>query len=107
VFSHSFWPVPVQKLFSETYESYLDIRQDSLGWGISPTQGFYLHTQHNTGKCGHIHASSGIRIHDPSVRAAEDCTCLAAIGTGKYTLLMNEILQLFLFSACEGCVYSM
>jgi hypothetical protein len=28
----------------------------------------------------HIHASSGIRTHDPSVRAVEDSTCLRPRG---------------------------
>jgi hypothetical protein len=51
-----------------------------LGRGISPSQGLYLHTEqykhrinaHNTD----IHALSGIRTHDPSVRASEDSSCL-------------------------------
>jgi hypothetical protein len=51
-----------------------------LGRGISPTQGLYLHrtTQHRKKKNAdiHIHASSGIRTHDPSVQAVEDSTCL-------------------------------
>jgi hypothetical protein len=45
-----------------------------LGRGISPSQGRYLHIeQHNT-KWTHtdIHASSGFRTHDPSVRAGRD-----------------------------------
>jgi hypothetical protein len=51
-----------------------------LGRGIVPTEGLYLHgiTQHGNANT-HIHASSGIRTHDPSVRAAED---RAGIGTG-------------------------
>jgi len=32
--------------------------------------------QHRKTQDTHIHASSGIRTHDPSVRAVEDCTCL-------------------------------
>jgi hypothetical protein len=52
-----------------------------LWGGIGPTQGLYLHTgQHNTEKRGHIRASSGIRTHDPSVRATEDSTCLTPLG---------------------------
>jgi hypothetical protein len=45
-----------------------------LGQGISPLQGFYLHTinAHNTD----IHALSGIRTHDLSIRASEDSSCL-------------------------------
>jgi hypothetical protein len=52
--------------------------------GISPSQGRYLHTgQHkprinayNTG----IHALSGIRTHDPSIRASEESLCLKPRG---------------------------
>jgi hypothetical protein len=52
-----------------------------LGGGISPTQGLYLNrtTQHRKTRT-HIHASSGIRIHDPSFRAAEDGTCLIPLS---------------------------
>jgi hypothetical protein len=45
--------------------------------GISPSQGLYLHKQN---KHTNIHASSGIRAHDPSVRAGEDCSCLIPRG---------------------------
>jgi hypothetical protein len=52
--------------------------------GIGPSQGLYLHTEqhkhrinaHNTD----IHALSGIRSHDPSVRAGEDGSCLRQRG---------------------------
>jgi hypothetical protein len=52
--------------------------------GISPSQDRYLHTEqhehrinaHNTD----IHALSGIRTHDPSVRAGEDSSCLRQRG---------------------------
>jgi hypothetical protein len=50
-----------------------------LGPGNSPSQGRYLHTRNNTntGKThADIRASSGIRTHDPSVRAGEDSLCL-------------------------------
>jgi hypothetical protein len=51
---------------------------------ISPLQGLYLHTEqhkhrinaHNTD----IHAFSGIRIHDPSVHAREDSSCIRRRG---------------------------
>jgi hypothetical protein len=49
-----------------------------LGRGISSSQGLYLHTEHkhriNTNT--NIHASSGIRTHDPSVWVGEDSSCL-------------------------------
>jgi hypothetical protein len=52
-----------------------------LGQGIGPTQGHYLHrTTHHRKTRKHIHTSSGIRTHDPSVRAAEDSTYLRAHG---------------------------
>jgi hypothetical protein len=45
-------------------------------WGISPSQGLYLHAeQHKHGINAHntdIHALSGIRTHDPSIRASEN-----------------------------------
>jgi hypothetical protein len=55
-----------------------------LGRGISQSQGLYLQTEqhknrinaHNTD----IHALSGIRTHDPSVRASEDISCLRPGG---------------------------
>jgi len=52
-----------------------------LGWGISWTQGLYLHctTQHWK-TWTHIHASSGIQAHDPSVQVAEDSMCLRPCG---------------------------
>jgi hypothetical protein len=52
-----------------------------LGWGIGPTQGLYLHstTQHRETRT-HTHTWSGIRTHDPSVRAAENNTCIRPPG---------------------------
>jgi hypothetical protein len=50
-----------------------------LGWGISPSQGLYLHTEqykHNTD----IQALSGIRTHDRRVRSGEDGSCLRPRG---------------------------
>jgi hypothetical protein len=51
-------------------------RYDSLGRGISPSQDRYLHTEQHKHRIMHtdIHASSGIRTNDPSVRAALDRT---------------------------------
>jgi len=52
-----------------------------LGRGLSPTQDLYLHrtTQHRKTRT-HIHAPSGIRIREPSVRTVEDSTCLRPRG---------------------------
>jgi hypothetical protein len=47
-----------------------------LGRVISPSQGHYLTQRINTD----IHASSGIRAHDPSVRANEDSSYLRPRG---------------------------
>jgi hypothetical protein len=55
-----------------------------FGRGISPSQGLYLHTvQHKRRINAHntdIHALSGIRTHDPSIRASEDSSCLRPRG---------------------------
>jgi hypothetical protein len=52
--------------------------------GISPSQGLYVHTeQHKHTINAHstdIHALSGIRSHDPSVRVSEDSSCLRQSG---------------------------
>jgi hypothetical protein len=45
----------------------------------SPSQGRYLYKgqhKHRINTYTNIHALSGIRIHDPSVRAGEDGSCL-------------------------------
>jgi hypothetical protein len=67
-----------------------------LGRGISSSQGLYL----NTGKqkqnkhihTPNIHALSGIRTHDPSVRTSEDSSCLdrSATLTGRYPYAYNK-----------------
>jgi hypothetical protein len=57
----------------------LNLRQtvEFLGRVISPSQSRYLHTgQHKHRINANIHASSGIRTNDPSVRAGEDISCL-------------------------------
>jgi hypothetical protein len=54
-----------------------------LGRGISPSQGCYLHTgqhKHKINAHTNIHAFSGIRTHDPSLQAGEDCSCLRPRG---------------------------
>jgi hypothetical protein len=55
-----------------------------LGRVISPSQGRYLHTgQHKHRLNAHttnIHALSGIRTHDPSVRESEDSSCFRPRG---------------------------
>jgi hypothetical protein len=50
-----------------------------LGGVISSSQGRYLHTgqhKYRINAYTDIHASSGIRTYDPSVRASEDSSCL-------------------------------
>jgi hypothetical protein len=55
-----------------------------LRQGISPSQGLYLHTEQHKPRINSnntdIHALSGIRTHDPSVRAGEDSSCLRPRG---------------------------
>jgi hypothetical protein len=54
-----------------------------LGRVISPSQGRYPHIgQHKQSINAHtdIHALSGIRTHDPSVRESEDSSCLRPRG---------------------------
>jgi hypothetical protein len=54
-----------------------------LGQVMSPTQGRYLHTgqhKHKINSDTDIHALSGIRTHDTSVRASEDGSCLRTRG---------------------------
>jgi len=54
----------------------------------------------------HIHASSGIRIHDPSVRAVKDRTCrlhgnltFLNVGGAEFLLLISQIR--FLSPGCK------
>jgi hypothetical protein len=54
-----------------------------LGRVISPSQGRYLHTD--------IHALSGIRTHDPSVRASENSSCLRPSDQCDRPKLVNDI----------------
>jgi hypothetical protein len=55
-----------------------------LGQGIRPLQGLYLYTEQNKRRINthitDIHALSGIRTHDLSVRASEDSSCLKLRG---------------------------
>jgi hypothetical protein len=54
-----------------------------LGGVSSPSQGRYLHTgqhKHRINAHTNIRALSGIRTHDPSVRAREDGSCLRTLG---------------------------
>jgi hypothetical protein len=59
--------------------SFLIILQSTalVGRGISPSQGLYLSTEHTHRD---IHALSGIRTHDPNVRAGGDGSYLRPRG---------------------------
>jgi hypothetical protein len=63
--------------------------------GISLSQGLYLHTKHKhkhrINPHTHIPVSSGIRTHDPSVRASEDVSCLGPRGAEKGFFLCEAI----------------
>jgi hypothetical protein len=65
----------------ENYESIFGYLVGLLGRGISPSQGHYLQrrAQHRKAPT-HIHPSSGIRTHDPSIREFENRTCLSPRG---------------------------
>jgi hypothetical protein len=63
---------------------YLDLFTQSEGLfrlGISPSHGRYLHTEQHKHRITHIdiHASSGIRNHDPSVCVGEDSSWAATV----------------------------
>jgi hypothetical protein len=47
------------------------------GRGVSPSRGRYLHTEYTHAD---IHALSGIRTHDPSVRVGEDSSSFGQRG---------------------------
>jgi hypothetical protein len=88
------WPVPVQNLFSETYESIGQL-VGLLGRGIGPTQGLYLHTgQHNTEKRRHtsippVGFEPTIPVFErPKTVCASD---RSAIGTGYSRSLFQNL----------------
>jgi hypothetical protein len=74
-----------------------------LGRGMSPTQGLYVHrtTQHRKTRT-HIHAPSGIRNRDPSVRAAEDSTCLRRRGHWERTRYLY--IEIFTHNLKYSCI---
>jgi hypothetical protein len=53
-----------------------------FGRVISPSQGRYLHTGQRI-HTPNTHALSGIRTHDPGVRASEDSSCLRPRGCDR------------------------
>jgi len=68
----------IQNLTSETIFGHF---VGFLGRGISPSQGHYLYrTAQHWKTRTHIHASSRIRTHDPSVREGEFLTCIRPRG---------------------------
>jgi hypothetical protein len=67
--------------FSFAIVFYTDGR--TIGRGISQSQSRYLHIgqhKHRINAHTDIHALSGIRTHDPSVRASKDSSCLRLYG---------------------------
>jgi hypothetical protein len=69
-----------------------------FGRMISPSQGRYLHTgehKHRINAHTDIYALSGIRTHDPSVRASEDSSCPRP--RGHYDQLISVITRTFPF----------
>jgi hypothetical protein len=73
-----------------------------LGRVIGPSEGLYLNTgQHKHGINVHthtntqnIHALSGIRTHDHSVRASEDSSCLRPLGCRDRRIVSNWLIFL-------------
>jgi hypothetical protein len=69
--------------FTSSSVSYLTLSVGLLGRVNSPSQGRYLHTEqhkHRINLYTNIHILSGIRTHDPSVRANEDSSCVRPLG---------------------------
>jgi hypothetical protein len=58
-----------------------------LGLGISPSKGRYLHTEGN--KHTNIYTFSGIRTHDPSIRAAT-VICKRTTALPIYSLILEN-----------------
>jgi hypothetical protein len=78
---------------------------------INPTQRLYLHrtTQHTKTRT-HIHASSGIRTHNPSARAVEDSTCLRQLGHWNrvqcgYKYLKKTITDIFSWNSMRTTLW--
>jgi hypothetical protein len=76
-----------------------------LGQGMSPSLGRYLHTEqhkHRINTHTDIHASGGIRTHNPSVLVSEDSSCLRpcdhCLGHLRYTCSYNPLIVVALFS---------
>jgi hypothetical protein len=64
-----------------------------VGRGISPSQGRYLHAEQHKQNKTHtdIHASSGIRTHDPSLREGKDGSCVRPRGhCGRRKLMLLD-----------------
>jgi hypothetical protein len=64
-----------------------------LGRVISPSQGRYLHKRQHTHRINahtDIHDLSGIRTHDPSVRASEESSCLRPRGHSHHSPMYNN-----------------
>jgi Mn2+/Fe2+ NRAMP family transporter len=75
-----------------------------LGGVISPSQGRYLYAaqhKHKISPHTNIHALSGIRTHDPSVRASEESSCLRTRGYCD-RLLYTSHCNLFTLTAEKG-----
>jgi hypothetical protein len=88
---------------------FLNLRQSIglLGRGISPSQGSYLHIDTKSMQTN-IHVLSGIRTHDPSVRASEDISYRRPRGhcdrrTNSSVLQIRMPTDLLkILSFCEG-----
>jgi hypothetical protein len=74
---------------------------------ISPSQGRYLHTGQHKRRINaqtDIHALSGIRTHDPSVRANEDSSCLRPRGPCDRQAYSHRVLM-YMIKYCTMKAY--
>jgi hypothetical protein len=80
-----------------------------LGRVISPSQGRYLHTgqhKHGINAQADIYALSGIRTHDPNVRAGEDSSCLRLRGhCDQLSSIIYLFMYLFIYSFIHQWLY--
>jgi hypothetical protein len=70
---------------------------------ISQSQGRFIHREYMH---TNIHTSIRIRTHDPSVRAAEDCSCLRPSGNCDRCTAKTHTSFIAKFSNMGGCYFS-
>jgi hypothetical protein len=79
-----------------------------LGQVISPSQGRYLNTEqhkHRVNAYTDIHALSGIRTHDPSIRASEAISCLRPRGHCDRQIVSRAYIYMSTYIHHEGLFF--